>query len=176
MKTTVGGGGESGGGYWGVGDEPGAAAAAAAAAAPAAAVGPEAGGVDAAKAASSDAAERGVIAVDPFYAALTLRTLGNIMKASRGSSGSSSSSSSSSSSDWGRSMTMPLPLRLLYGGNHYGGAESGEAVDGGGSLWPLEMRLVGDIAELMLSVSERGGEGVRAFAFCGCDVQDCLRH
>ena len=30
------------------------------------------------------------------------------------------------------------------------------------------MRLVGDIAELMLSVSERGGEGV---SFCYCNVQ-----
>ena len=161
----------SGDGYYRVGDASGATA-----------VGAGAGEVDAVAAAegSEPANARGMIAVDPFYAALTLRTLGNVMKASRGNTPSPtaaaraeaesvSSSSSSSSSDWGRNMRMPFPVRLLYGGNRYGG---GASVGGeeGGCGWPLEARLVGDIAELMLSVSERGGEGVRYF-FARFDVE-----
>ena len=77
---------------------------------------------------------------------------------------------------------VPWPLRSLYGANnYYGGAGGdngsydaeagvafGEGPVGGGAdddhSWPLDRKLVADIAELMLSAaSVRGTEAVRSF-------------
>lgn len=106
----------------------------------------------------------GTIVLDPFYAALTLRTLSNVMRASRAGAKTPESSTDLFSptiiSDSERRLKIPWPVRLLYGGNDYGEVESdGAAWEA--SEWPLELKLVGDIAELMLSVSARGDQGVR---------------
>lgn len=102
-------------------------------------------------------AAAGTIILDPFYAALTLRTLSNVMRASRIGAGQPSAAASQSGSSV--SLKLPWPARVLYGGNDYDKVQSDGAAEEAAE-WPVERKLVEDLAELMLSVSARGPEGV----------------
>lgn len=110
------------------------------------------------------AVPEGSIVLDPFYAALCLRTLSNVMRASRGRGTSSDPAAdglnASLDQNWGMSLKLPWPVRLLYGGSEYGEGGGEGRGEEGTVEWPLEKKAVGDIAELMLCVSARGAERV----------------
>ena len=110
---------------------------------------------------SQDGVSETTIVLDPFYAALTLRTLSNVMRASRTVAGTPESPAdafeSSVSRGWGKKLDLPWPLRDLYGRNDYGDSD-GSDHSRDAAEWAVEQKLAGDIAELMLSIGTQSSE------------------
>lgn len=106
----------------------------------------------------------GTVVLDPFYAALTIRTLSNVMKASRAVLGTPESPAEAFKSgvnnrSSGEKRELAWPARIFYGANNYDGdADCGE-YSKYDVEWSLEQKLVGGIAELVLNVGARGNEG-----------------
>lgn len=108
----------------------------------------------------------GTVVLDPFYAALTIRTLSNVMKASRAVLGTPESpaeafKSGVSNRSSGEKRELPWPAHIFYGANNYDGdSDCGEGEYSEYEVvWSLEQKLVGDIAELVLNIGARGSEG-----------------
>lgn len=119
---------------------------------------------DAAAADAADAAG-GTISLDPIYAAIALQTLGNVMRARR----KATQPPKPVTEAWDdmaiaffpEGTRLPWPLDLLYGGNDWSGADGSAATAAASPPreapveWSLDKKVVGDLAEVMLSINPR---------------------
>lgn len=105
----------------------------------------------------------GTVVLDPFYAALTIHTLSNVMKASRAVLGTPESPAEAFKSGVsnrlsGEKRELPWPTHIFYGANNYDSDSSCGDYKEYDVVWSLEQKLIGDIAELVLNIGARSSE------------------